>query len=317
MTSPEVVTFGEALGLFLAADGRPLARARTFERQVAGAELNVAVGLARLGHTVGWFGRIGEDSAGQVVLDTLHAEGVDTSRVTTDASRATGLLVRDRHAERRVRVDYHRSGSAASALTVADVDEAYVTGARLVHATGITAALSVTALAATRAAMSAARAAGITTSLDPNVRLKLWDAATARRALTDLSGLADVILTSVDEASLLTGLEDRAATVAWFRDRGARVIVLKDGANGAWGCDQHGDALAAAPPVAVVDPVGAGDAFDAGFMSGWLRGEDLERCLVFGAAAGAACVQVPGDLDGLPTRPELDGRLMLEMEVDR
>lgn len=317
MTSPEVVTFGEALGLFLAVDGRPLARARSFERQVAGAELNVAVGLARLGHAVGWFGRIGEDSAGQVVLDALRAEGVDTSCVRIDASRATGLLVRDQHAERRIRVDYHRFQSAASAFTVADVDAAYVTGARLVHATGITAALSETALAATRSVMSAARAAGVTTSLDPNMRLKLWDRATARRVLTDLSGLADVILTSAGEASLLTGFEDRAARAAWFRDRGARVIVIKDGSNGAWGCDQHGEALASPPAVAVVDPIGAGDAFDAGFMSAWLRGEDLEQCLAFGAAAGAACVQVPGDLDGLPTRTEVEGLLMRKMEVDR
>jgi 2-dehydro-3-deoxygluconokinase len=312
-TALEVVTFGEAMALFLAADGRPLAAATRFDRQVAGAELNVAVGLARLGHRVGWFGRLGRDTAGAAVRALLRAEGVDDSRVIEDPRRPTGLLVRDRHAERRVRVDYHRAGSAASALDEGDVDRAYVAGACVLHATGITPALSPSARRATFAAMQAARDAGVTTVLDPNVRHKLWDARAARPVLRRLVALADVVLANADEAALVTGADDREQAAARLLSLGARTVVIKAGADGAWATDGEVAVTVAPVAVTVVDPVGAGDAFDAGFVSGLLRGEGLERSLELGAAAGAACVQVPGDLDGLPTADELDGLA----EVDR
>jgi len=309
----DLVTFGEAMGLFLAADGRPLAAATRFERQVAGAELNVAVGLARLGHRVGWFGRVGRDTAGALVRRTLRAEGIDDSRVVEDPRRPTGLLVRDRHPERRIRVDYHRAGCAGGALHEDDVDRAYVAGARVLHVTGITAALSPSARRATFAAMQAARDGGVTTVLDPNFRLKLWGPRAARPVLTALVALADVVLAGVEEASLITGVADREEAAARVHALGPRTVVIKAGREGAWASD--GDVAVAAPvqEVTMVDPIGAGDAFDAGFLSGVLRGEGLERCLELGAAVGAACVQVPGDLDGLPTRAELEDTV----EVDR
>jgi 2-dehydro-3-deoxygluconokinase len=313
----ELVTFGEAMALFLASDGRPLAAATRFDRQVAGAELNVAVGLARLGHRVGWFGRLGRDSAGAAVRAVLRAEGVDDSRVVDDRQRPTGLLVRDRHGERRVRVDYHRAASAASALHEGDVDGTYVTGARMLHATGVTPALSPSARRATFAALQSAREAGVTTVVDPNLRLKLWGARTARPVLRRLVALADVVLANAEEAALITGAEDREQAAQRLLSMGARMVVIKAGADGAWATD--GEVAVAAPPrpVTVIDPVGAGDAFDAGFLSGLLRGAALERCLELGAIVGAACVQAPGDLDGLPTAAEVEALLGALVEVDR
>jgi 2-dehydro-3-deoxygluconokinase len=312
----DVVTFGEAMGLFLVADGRPLGHARRFDREVAGAELNVAVALARLGHTVGWFGRIGPDAAGDDVVATLRAEGVDASRAVRDPDRPTGLLVRDRHGERRTRVDYHRAGSAGSALCVEDLDEGYVAAARALHVTGITPALSAAARAATRRALTVAREAGVLTVLDPNVRLKLWTASAARAELADLATLADVVLAGADEAALISGAGDRAAA-DWFLARGARVVVIKQGAAGAWATEGGAPVRIAPRPVTPIDPVGAGDAFDAGFLSAWLDGQGLERALALGAALGAACVQAPGDLAGLPTRAEVDHMLDDWTEVDR
>jgi 2-dehydro-3-deoxygluconokinase len=312
----DVVTFGEAMGLFLTADGRPLRQARRFDREVAGAELNVAVALARLGNAVGWFGRVGEDAAGDDVLATLRREGVDASRAIRDPERPTGLLVRDRHAARRTTVNYHRAGSAGSALRTEDLDEAYIAAARAVHATGITAALSPSALAATRRALEIARAAGALTVLDPNVRLKLWSAEAARTALAELATLSDVILAGADEAALVSGATGREAA-DWFLARGARIVVVKEGSAGAWATDGGSTVRVAALPVAAVDPVGAGDAFDAGFLSAWLDGQPLERCLALGAAVGAACVQAPGDLAGLPTRAETDQMLNDCTQVDR
>jgi 2-dehydro-3-deoxygluconokinase len=153
------------------------------------------------------------------------------------------------------------------------------------------------------------------TVLDPNVRLKLWSAERARRALSELAGLADIVLTGADEAALVSGRQANAA--AWFLERGARLVVVKEGAAGAWATDGSETARVAARPVTPVDPVGAGDAFDGGFLSGWLRGLGLEDCLAVGAAAGAACVQVPGDLDGLPSLAEVQVMLDDVTEVDR
>jgi 2-dehydro-3-deoxygluconokinase len=312
----DVVTFGEALGLFLTTESNPLRAARQFERQVAGAEVNVAVALARLGHAVGWFGRVGADAAGDDILATLRREGVEASRVVVDPERATGLLVRDWHPERRIRVDYHRRHSAGSALSVGDVDAEYVTSARVLHVTGITPALSPGALDATRAALEHARDAGVLTVFDPNVRLKLWPAERARAVLAELAELADIVLTGADEAALISGREGEAAT-AWFLERGAHTVVVKEGAAGAWATDGEHVARVQPRPITAVDPVGAGDAFDAGFLSGWLSGEGLDGCLELGAALGAACVQVRGDHDGLPTRPEVQALLSNLGEVDR
>jgi 2-dehydro-3-deoxygluconokinase len=312
----DVVTFGEALGLFLAAEGKPVGAARQFERQVAGAEINVAVALARLGHDVGWFGRVGADSSGAQVLATLRAEGVDASRAIVDEERPTGLLVRDAHPERRLQVDYHRAFSAGSRLCAGDLDAAYIQNARALHVTGITAALSATAIEAVRTALEIARGAGVQTVLDPNVRLKLWSPDAAGAALADLAPLADVILTGADEAALVTGYEGEAAA-EWFLDRGASVVVVKDGAAGAWATDGAAIERVAARPVTAVDPVGAGDAFDAGFLSARLRGRDLRGCLSLGAVMGAACVQVRGDLDGLPSRAEVEALMNDVTEVNR
>jgi 2-dehydro-3-deoxygluconokinase len=161
--------------------------------------------------------------------------------------------------------------------------------------------------------MQAAREAGVTTVLDPNLRLKLWGPRAARPVLTALVALADVVLAGVEEASLITGAADREEAAARVHALGPRTVVIKAGREGAWASD--GDVAVAAPvrEVTMVDPIGAGDAFDAGFLSGVLRGEGLMRCLELGAAVGAACVQVPGDLDGLPMRAELEDTV----EVDR
>src|SRR4051812_3116972 len=163
----DVVTFGEAMALMLAEPGVPLRRAHTFRRQVAGAESNVAVGLARLGHRVGWFGRVGADAFGDVVLATLRAEGVDVSRAVVDDTAPTGLLIRDCSAVRPTEVAYYRRGSADSRVAAPDVDPAYVAGAGWLHVSGITPVLSSSAGAATVAAVEAARDAGVRVCLDP------------------------------------------------------------------------------------------------------------------------------------------------------
>ncbi|MGW4028836.1 sugar kinase [Streptomyces sp. NPDC004838] len=309
MNAPDVITFGEAMALLLAEPGRPLEHAENFRRSVAGAESNTAVALARLGHRVGWFGRVGDDAFGRAVLRTLRGEGVDVSRARTDPDAATGVIVRDCHAERTIEVLYHRTGSAGSRLHPEDLDTAYLATARVLHLTGVTAALSDSALDACVAAAEAARRAGVTVCLDPNIRLRLRPAAAWPDLLAPLIERADLLLTGADEAALLTGAGDHHTAARALLARGPRLVVVKDGARGASATDGTGRWSVPARPVTAPDPVGAGDAFNAGFLSAHLRGLPAPDALAEAAVVAAYAVQVPGDLDGLPTARQRDTAL--------
>jgi 2-dehydro-3-deoxygluconokinase len=312
------VTFGESMALFRADPAEPLRTARRFSRSIAGAESNVAIGLRRLGCDAGWFGRVGDDPLGLGILDTLRAEDVDVSRAIVDDAALTGVLVRDTHAERRIDVVYARTGSAGSRLSPADLDEDYLTSARVLHVTGITPALSQTARAATAEAVRLAAEAGVTVSFDPNLRRRLWpDMAEARRTLLPLIERSQVVLLGHAEATLLTGQEAPAAAARWLADHGVTTVAVKLGAGGALGfCggqSYHGQALAVHP----VDPIGAGDAFDAAFLCAWLRGADLSGCVEEGNLAAALSLQVCGDIEGLPYRREMDERRANNLETNR
>lgn len=313
----DVVTFGEVMGLMVAHPGDPLRHAHDFRRGIAGAEATVAIGLARLGYRTGWFGRLGDDPFGHAALEVLRASGVDISRVEFDADAPTGLLVRDAHAVRRISVQYYRAGSAASLMRPADLDPTYIAGARLLHVTGITPALSQSCLDTVRAAIEMAHEHGVVVSFDPNLRLRLWSAERAAAVLGELVVGTDIVLTSDEEAFVMTGQDDRESAAKWLLDNGSKVVVVKAGAAGAWATDGAGQWAVPAFPATVVDPVGAGDAFDAGFLSGWLDGVSVPGCLARGAAAGSLAVQSLGDIDGLPYPAELSAVLASDSEVDR
>ncbi|MFI6925679.1 sugar kinase [Nonomuraea spiralis] len=290
-----VVVCGEAMLLMLAEPGIPLERATVFRRSIAGAESNVAAGLARLGHDVRWLGRVGADPAGRAVLSMLRAEGVDTRHAVVDPDAPTGLLVRDSHPFRAIDVQYHRAGSAASRLTPDEVAPEMVSGAKIVHVTGITPMLSDSAHQATLRLLELAGQAGALVSIDPNVRLKLGTPGAWRERVVPLLARADVVLAGEDELDLLQ--VDPAAlpglTVVKHRDKSATCAGLRQEAF----------------PVPVTDPVGAGDGFAAGFLSGMLRGEPYEACLREGAGVAALVVQCAADTDGLPDRAGLDRAL--------
>lgn len=305
MTPVDVVTFGEAMALHLAEPGVPLAAARSLRRSVAGSELNVAVGLARLGVRTGWFGRLGDDVHGRLVLGVLRAEGVDASHVRFVPDGWTGLLVRDAHAERPVTVVYHRAGSAASGLTPDDVDPGYLAGARTLFLSGITAVLSESARAASARAVELATEQGATVVLDPNVRRLLGPVERTAEVLRPLAAAAHVVLAGRAEAELITGTSGPAAAADWFLRRSARLVVLKDGARGSWATDGSRTWEQPAVPVRAVDPVGAGDAFTAGFLAVTSRGGTVPEALRAAATVAAAVVAVAGDIEGLPTAAEL------------
>lgn len=296
----EVVTFGEPLVVLLAEAGVPLAAAVRFTRTVAGSEVNVAVGLARAGHRVEFLGRVGSDAFGEVVLRLLRGEGVGTAALRVDADAATGLLVRDAHAERAVEVLYYRAGSASSRHCTADLDLADMAGARLVYASGITPLLSASCAEVTAAALSSARAAGTTVAFDPNLRRRLL-AGRDPACLLPYAACADLVLTGLDEGQAITGTRGPRAVADAFLARGARLVVIKQGRAGVWASDGTDTWEHRPPSAAVLDPVGAGDAFNAGFLSALLTGGDVAVALERGARLGRLTVQVVGDIEGLPT----------------
>lgn len=311
----EVVTLGEPLGLFLAPPGVPARAARTFELGVTGAELNVVVGLSRLGHRCRFLGRVGADAVGGRVLAELGAEGVDRNFVTVDPARPTGLIVRDTMTDRPIDVGYHRSGSAATALTPDDVPAAAFEGAALLHLTGITAALGDGPRAACREAVARARAAGARVSFDPNVRSRLAGPEQWREIVEEFAGLSDVVLAGADDVS---GCGVDTDPLTWLHSLGTEHVVVKRGAAGATESrGGHERVDQAAHRVTALDPVGAGDAFAVGWLSAWLRSVDPPERMREAAVVAAAAVASRGDQPGLPTADVRDQMLRAGADVTR
>ncbi|WP_420834222.1 sugar kinase [Streptomyces yunnanensis] len=304
---PDVLTFGETM-VALRGDG-PLKLGGTLRVSVAGAESNVAIGLARLGHRVHWTGAVGADEAGELVLRTLRAEGVEVSGATRDATAPTGLLLFEPRLPEVTRVHYYRTGSAGSRPAPAAVERVFATAPpRVLHLTGITPALGPAARATARHALRLARRHSTLVCLDVNFRARLWTADEAAEVLRGWLPWVDVLIASGDELPLcLPGPagepgEDAARLLAL----GVREVVLTHGADGATaftGAD--GPHHQPAVPVRAVDPVGAGDAFVAGYLSALLDGADLAGRLARAATTGAFAAASRGDWEGAPTRAEL------------
>jgi 2-dehydro-3-deoxygluconokinase len=268
---------------------------------IGGAEANLSIGLSRLGHSARFISRVGDDPFGHRMRATLDREGVNTAYLATDTGAQTGVFFREWLPDGARRVYYYRAGSAASRMVPEDLRPEAFAGARIVHLTGITPALSASCAASVAKAIDLARDAGALVSFDPNYRPRLWDVAGARAALRPLLERTDILLMGHEDAQAVLGEGDDEALLERGAALGARVVVLKLAERGALALADGRRYAAPAHPVArVVDPVGAGDGFDAGFLAGWLRGYSIEDSLDLGARIGAAAVEVLGDYAGYP-----------------
>ncbi|MCW0214228.1 MAG: sugar kinase [Pseudonocardia sp.] len=293
---PTVVCLGEALALLPdVPTGEPdaaLARA-------AGAEVNVALGLAGAGVAAAWVGRLGDDALGAAVRSALDAGGVDTGAVEIDPVRPTGSYAKSvslgPDGEPATRMHYRRAGSAASAMGPAFLARPPVrerlAAASFVHVSGITAALSDSCAALMREVLSVPR--GGRAVFDVNWREQMWPAGDPA-VVVGLAGLADVVLVGGDEARRVLGTDDPVALRRLLP--GPALLVIKDGARRALAVDRDGDVVEQpALRVDVVEPVGAGDAFAAGLLTGLAGGEPIRRCLRRGHLGAAAVLTVSGD----------------------
>jgi len=305
----DVITFGEALLLLVAGEAGALEQAQTFFKRSAGAETNVAIGLARLGLKVAWASRLGDDSMARYLLATLKKEGVDCSHVVCDATQSTGMMFKGLVMDGSdPPVEYHRRGSAASTMNTATLDSAWLCRARHLHSTGVFAALSPSTLALSHKTMELMRAAGRSVSFDPNLRPTLWATPELMRStLNELARHAHWVLPGLEEGRFLTGEGTPEGIARFYRERGASLVVVKLGSDGAYFDGAEGTGYVPAYPVVkVVDTVGAGDGFAVGLISALLEGGSISAAVKRGAWIGARAVQVLGDTEGLPSRAELN-----------
>src|SRR5918911_5539123 len=204
----EVATLGEAVVVMDPLSRGPLRQVDTFAKRVGGAELNVAVGLSRLGHRAGWAGLLGDDEFGKEILTFLRGEGVDVSRVKVDPEALTGLYFKERRALDQLRAYYYRTDSAASRMSVEDLDVDYLLSGEVLHLTGITSALSEGCRDLTERLVREANERNVPVSFDANVRWRLFKGFDPRQVLGPLLARADVVFLSDDEAELLMGGSD-------------------------------------------------------------------------------------------------------------
>jgi 2-dehydro-3-deoxygluconokinase len=300
-----VLTLGEALVALLPTEPVCLEEAPALRPHVGGAEINFAVWLARMSIPVYWLGAVGEDAMGRLVLSTLRREQIDAV-VDVDHGRPTGLYLRGWAQGREREVIYYRRGSAASALSAGMWPTHLSPEPGWVHLTGITAALGEGPRGLLERALDWAEAAGVPVSFDPNYRPTLWDEREARAVLSAISSRGDYTLLSEDDAQLMCGTTDPEAAFEACDRIGIRGAVLKRGEQGVWFKDGTSVVHFPAVPARVVrDTVGAGDAFDAGFVAGRILGEDIGTSISRGIRLGARAVEAAGE-HSHPIRPEIE-----------
>ncbi len=297
-----VVTLGETMVVLASPHVGPLRHAHHLQMSIAGAESNVAIGVARLGVPARWVGRVGDDEPGRLITSTLRGEGVDT-RVMLDGA-ATGLMLKARRTADATTVSYYRRGSAGSHLSPGDLDRGMFDDAAVVHISGITPALSESCAAAVVAALDHAADAGLAISIDINYRSRLWSADAAAAFLRPLVARADIVFAGPEEAELLIGAE--AEPLGALAALGPREVIVKRGSRGCSAMIDGESHAAAAFAVNAIDPVGAGDAFAAGYLAARCRGLPAAERLRVAAATGAFAVTATSDWQAAPSWDELD-----------
>lgn len=302
----DVVTLGEALVIFSPDAAGPLRFVNTFSKSIGGAEANVAIALSRLGYKCGWISRLGNDEFGRYVKYALQGEGIDLSQVTYDDQFPTGLLFKEQYHGSNPTVYYYRKGAAITQMDDSLINPDYISQAKILHVTGILPALAENCKAASFAAIRHAKAQGIIVSFDPNLRLKLWDAAVARETLLEMAHHADILFPGLDEAEFLLGTADADEIFRQFHAMGITTVVLKLGKDGCLISHNTQQTRVNGYPVhKLIDTVGAGDGFAAGFLAGILGKKSMQECGELANGVGAMATLVKGDSEGYPTMNQL------------
>ncbi|TMG66390.1 MAG: sugar kinase [Chloroflexi bacterium] len=315
----EIVTIGETMVLLYGEDTTaPLRFGERLKLDFAGADSNFAIAMSRLGYRSAWISRLGDEPLGDLVLNAIAREGVDVSQVIRDPTRNTGLYLKHHNATGVTRIQYYRRGSAASNLQPDDLSPDHFRDARLVHLNGMTFALSESCARTMRRAVELTLDSGAMISLDLNLRLQLWSIESAREAIGPVIQKSSAIFGTEEEFLDYFGVSDIDEALGAAVALGPRIAAAKMGPDGAVALVDglrfaHGGYNAPA----VVDVVGAGDGFDAGFLASYLRGLSPYECLRRANLCGACAVATPGDFQGYPTLEEMERLLERSQERGR
>lgn len=293
----DVTTFGEPLVSFVAEASGSLETSRRFLRSVGGAETNVAIGLARLGHAVGLVSRVGRDPFGRHIVSVLEHNGVDIAMFEYDETFPTGIQFKSRLDDGESEIYYMRRGSAVLGLEFKSVHADYFGRSRHAHLTGIPLAFSASLRTFSREVLGTMRRNGKTSSFDPNLRPRLWTSQAEMIECTNqIACAANWVLPGLEEGRILTGYHEPNDIAAFYLDRGVDLVVIKLGPDGAFFRDSGDDrGMVASYSIQPVDTVGAGDAFAAGLISGFLEGIGTKKAIERGNAAGALTVMLKED----------------------
>jgi 2-dehydro-3-deoxygluconokinase len=274
--------------------------ATKFERVTAGAEVNVAVALARLGLKAQYFSRFGNDQLGSVMLADIEAEGVDVS-LSKRVDSFTGAMVRNPGKSAPVEISYLRKGSAASTIEPSDILDSYISSTRWLHATGITCAISESGAKTVKHALEKAAQLKVKSSFDLNIRRKLWSEDAARKVLEPLARDVELLIGGEDEYQVVFGKVDPKQILAEVNKRGCKIAVMTKGDQKMrFSIDGNYEEITP-PKVVAVDPVGSGDAFTGGVIAGLLSGMSAKSALEQGSICGALVASMFGDWTGIPT----------------
>lgn len=313
----EIITIGEPMVLFAAEEVAPLEEAKHFTKFVSGAEVNVSIGLSRLGYKVSYITKLGEDPFGKYIYKFFTEEGIDVTYAKFIDTHSTGLQVKERIEAGDPRVVSYRKGSAATTMGIEDIDSVDLSSAKLVHFTGIPLSISHSCREAVYALAKKAREKNIPISFDPNLRPKLWEGKEKMiEVINDFASNCDIIMPGISEGLALTGSDNPEEIANFYLHKGIKTIVIKLGGKGAYvKTREEAYVIPGFKVEKVVDTVGAGDGFAVGVLSGMLEGLSLKDSAIRGNAIGAIQVMHRGDNDGLPNRKQLEEFISLNLHI--
>ena len=297
----EFITLGEPL-VVLASENQDISldAAEHFSKYLAGAELNVAIGLSRLGHKGIYISKVGEDSFGNFIIESVKKAEIETTYLTKDKNYSTGFYLKQKVSEGDPKVDYYRKNSAAANLSIAELKALDLSGIKIAHLSGIFPALSETSLKTFQGFNQKLNEADILTIFDPNLRPVLWDNQEKMiRIINDLAKQSQIILPGINEGEILTGSSEPEKIADFYLEQSTltKIVVVKLGADGAFVKLKNGEQyfVSGFKVAKVVDTVGAGDGFAVGLESALLEGKTLKEAVKRACAVGALAVQSSGE----------------------
>ena len=307
-----ILTIGEPLVLF-SAEGdsekdKPIKDICCFKKFVAGAELNLCIGLTRLGHKTQYITQVGKDPFGEFITENIENEGVGNDYIQFNNDYFTGFQLKSKVTHGDPEIFYFRRNSAASHFDPCNIDKIPFESVDAVHITGIFPALSEETKKSVFKIITKAKEKNIPVFFDPNLRPQLWESENQMvQALNEIAVQSTIVMPGISEGTILTGYSDLGKIADFYLKQGVETVIIKQGDKGAFFKSKNDEGIVDGfKPKKIIDTVGAGDGFAAGVISGTLENLNIREAIKRGNAIGCLAIQAQGDNEGYPTREELE-----------